>query len=130
MRILATSSVASRRAFLAVAALALAACASTTMRDSWFDPAQKKARPIADLKAALTSGEIAAQPNPASDVKPFDPAPSSWSAASPAQQRAIIDSYRLAYQGTTTVNWCPKLGTALANEKSIKAAADAAKKRC
>jgi len=87
--------------------------------DSWFDPQAKKARPIADLKAALASGAIATQINPAADTKGLDPAPASWSAASPAQQRAIIDSYRLAYQGTTTVNWCPKLGTVLANDEVI-----------
>ncbi|HZW06858.1 MAG TPA: class I tRNA ligase family protein, partial [Phycisphaerales bacterium] len=87
--------------------------------DAWFDPAQNKARPIAELKAALAAGKVGAQINPAADTKPFDPAPSSWSAATPAQQRAIIDSYRLAYQGTTTVNWCPKLGTVLANDEVI-----------
>jgi leucyl-tRNA synthetase len=87
--------------------------------DAWFDPLQSKARPIADLKAALAAGKIAAQINPAADTKPFDPAPSSWAAATPAQQHAIVDSYRLAYQGTTTVNWCPKLGTVLANDEVI-----------
>jgi len=87
--------------------------------DAWFDPQAKKACPISDLKAALASGTVAAQINPAADTKPLDPAPASWSAATPAQQRAIIDSYRLAYQGTTTVNWCPKLGTVLANDEVI-----------
>lgn len=87
--------------------------------DAWFDPAAKKARPISELKAALASGAVAAQINPAADTKPFDPAPASWSGATAAQQRAIIDSYRLAYQGTTTVNWCPKLGTVLANDEVI-----------
>ncbi|MDP1660342.1 MAG: leucine--tRNA ligase [Phycisphaerales bacterium] len=87
--------------------------------DAWFDPAEKKARPISDLKAALASGAVAAQINPAADTKPFNPAPASWTSATPAQQRAIIDSYRLAYQGTTTVNWCPRLGTVLANDEVI-----------
>jgi leucyl-tRNA synthetase len=31
----------------------------------------------------------------------------------------VLDSYRLAYQSTTTVNWCPKLGTVLANDEVI-----------
>ncbi|HYC99971.1 MAG TPA: leucine--tRNA ligase [Phycisphaerales bacterium] len=104
--------------------------------DAWFDPrplgsplggtglrpvhgGSGRARPIADLIQELKSGSIPAQINPAADTKPIEPAPASWSAATPAQQRAIIDSYRLAYQGTTTVNWCPKLGTVLANDEVI-----------
>ena len=34
-----------------------------------------------------------------------------------AQQRALIDTYRLVYQSDSMVNWCPGLGTVLANEE-------------
>ncbi|MFT3683506.1 MAG: leucine--tRNA ligase [Phycisphaerales bacterium] len=88
--------------------------------NAWFDPKLNKARPISELVRELESGEIAAQVNSAADeAEALNPEPASWSVASPAQRRAIVDSYRLAYQGTTTVNWCPKLGTVLANDEVI-----------
>jgi leucyl-tRNA synthetase len=85
--------------------------------NAWFDESAQKARPIADLIQALQAGTLAAEANPKSEVDPISPAPSSWSACTKAQQRTIIDSYRLAYIGETTVNWCPKLGTVLANDE-------------
>ena len=39
--------------------------------------------------------------------------------STPATQRRILDSYRLAYLAEQIVNWCPKLGTVLANEEVI-----------
>lgn len=79
-----------------------------------------RARPIGELIGKLERGEIAAQVNPrAGEVKALNPAPLNWAAATPAQRRIIIDSYRLAYLGEQTVNWCPKLGTVLANDEVI-----------
>lgn len=87
---------------------------------SWFDLLLNKAQPIAMLIEKLQRGEIAPQVNPQADeVSLIEPAPSSWQACTPKQQRTIIDSYRLAYLGETTVNWCPKLGTVLANDEVI-----------
>jgi leucyl-tRNA synthetase len=87
---------------------------------SWFDPQLNKAQPIEQLVQKLSRGEIAAQVNPAADeVASIEPAPASWQACTSKQQRQIIDSYRLAYVGETTVNWCPKLGTVLANDEVI-----------
>src|SRR4029453_5600624 len=42
-----------------------------------------------------------------------------WKSLSKKDQRTIVDSYRLAYLPQQMVNWCPKLGTALANEEVI-----------
>jgi leucyl-tRNA synthetase len=42
-----------------------------------------------------------------------------WNSIDAATQRRIVDSYRLAYRSETTVNWCPKLGTVLANDEVI-----------
>jgi len=68
--------------------------------DSWFDESAGKARPIAELIERETrSGR--------------------WDAMSAGQRRAFLDSQRLAYVGETTVNWCPKLGTVLANDEVI-----------
>ncbi|MFZ9916481.1 MAG: leucine--tRNA ligase, partial [Phycisphaerales bacterium] len=42
-----------------------------------------------------------------------------WSACSRRERQLHLDGFRLAYLGTQTVNWCPKLGTVLANEEVI-----------
>ena len=72
--------------------------------DSWFDPEIRKARPIAELIA-----EFAAGTRPAPGV--------AWAELSPADRRKLIDDHRLAYVSEAPVNWCPGLGTVLANEE-------------
>ena len=64
--------------------------------DTWFDPATRKGRPIADL-----------------------PIPAAIAAAGDAAVAAYRDAHRLAYQSEAPVNWCPALGTVLANEEVI-----------
>jgi leucyl-tRNA synthetase len=89
--------------------------------NAWYDVAQAKARPIEELIEELESGERAAAINPdaaefANDAK-TQALP--WTQLDDDARRRIIDSYRLAYTARQTVNWCPKLGTALANEEVI-----------
>jgi leucyl-tRNA synthetase len=72
---------------------------------SWFDPVAGRARPIAELVAEFESGR-----RPSPDGRP-------WSALPEAQRRAIVDDHRLAYRSEAPVNWCPGLGTVLANEE-------------
>ncbi len=55
--------------------------------------------------ALLESGE-----RPTPDGRP-------WSELSTAERRAVIDDERLAYASEAPVNWCPGLGTVLANEE-------------
>ena len=78
---------------------------------SWFDPRVDAARPIAELEAGLASGEVIPTDD---DDQPLD-----WSAMDATAQRRYVDGCRLAYLGEQTVNWCPKLGTVLANEEVI-----------
>jgi leucyl-tRNA synthetase len=73
--------------------------------NSWFDPSQKKARPIAELIAELASGWRTTP-----DGRP-------WGELSEAERSDIVDSHRLAYVSEQPVNWCPALGTVLANEE-------------
>ncbi|MFI4896215.1 MAG: leucine--tRNA ligase [Phycisphaerales bacterium JB059] len=92
---------------------------------SWFDTAQQKARPIEELVAEFEAGNRRVCLNPdaaeyagAGDL-PGGTDAGAWGTLDAETRRAIIDSYRLAYVGEQTVNWCPKLGTALANEEVI-----------
>ncbi len=93
--------------------------------NSWFDRAHDKARPIAELVGEFERGAREVRLNPdaaeytgAGDLPDGTPA-GPWSGLDEETRRAIIDSYRLAYVALQTVNWCPKLGTALANEEVI-----------
>ena len=76
---------------------------------SWFDDEAQRARPIEELVDELERGVRA--PDPAVADGPV------WSELDAAARRAVIDSYRLAYVDEATVNWCPALGTVLANEE-------------
>ena len=78
--------------------------------NSWYDDAADRARPIAELEAELAAGTR--QP-----VSEANPEGRPWAELDAATRRAVVDSYRLAYLEEATVNWCPALGTVLANEE-------------
>jgi leucyl-tRNA synthetase len=71
--------------------------------NSWYDG--ECARPVAELEA-----EFAAGSRPTPDGRP-------WASLTAGEQRRVIDSYRLVYISEAPVNWCPGLGTVLANEE-------------
>ncbi len=73
--------------------------------NAWFDPEQQKARPIAELEAQFADGS-----RPTPDGRP-------WATLSIGEQRAALHEHRLAYVSEAPVNWCPGLGTVLANEE-------------
>jgi len=73
--------------------------------NSWYDESQGKARPISELIAEYESG---ARPTPDG---------ASWSTLTPTERNVLLDSRRLAYVSDAPVNWCPGLGTVLANEE-------------
>jgi len=75
------------------------------MFESWYDPAQDKARPISELVAKFESTGY------------DDVTPAQWKAASDKEKSDILMRYRIAYQGETSVNWCEGLGTVLANDE-------------
>ena len=85
------------------------------MFNSWYDNAEQKARPIADLEAAFAQGGSAAVDAACGDVEPFTA--EQWAAFSDKEKAAVLMQYRIAYQGETAVNWCPALGTVLANDE-------------
>src|SRR5690606_18139606 len=73
--------------------------------NAWYDPEAQRARPIAELEAELASG---ARPTP--DGR-------EWAALGAAERRQVVDAHRLVYLEEAPVNWCPGLGTVLANEE-------------
>ena len=85
------------------------------MFDSWYDNLQQKARPIAELEAAFAQGGSAAVDAACGDVEAFTA--EQWNAFDDKQKSAVLMQYRIAYQGETAVNWCPALGTVLANDE-------------
>ncbi len=85
------------------------------MFDSWYDNVQQKARPVAELEAAFAQGGSAAVDAACGDVETFTA--EQWNAFDDKQKAAVLMQYRIAYQGETAVNWCPALGTVLANDE-------------
>ncbi len=85
------------------------------MFGSWYDNVQQKARPIAELEAAFAEGGSSAVDAACGDVAPFTAA--EWASFSEKEKAAVLMQYRIAYQGETAVNWCPALGTVLANDE-------------
>ncbi|WP_167145766.1 class I tRNA ligase family protein [Actinomyces sp. ZJ308] len=81
--------------------------------NSWFDPEAPRrdgrgkgaARPVSELREKLASGQVAV------------PGGRDWDSLSASEQAEVIDSFRLAYVSNAPVNWCPGLGTVLANEE-------------
>ena len=78
--------------------------------NSWCDPDTGRARPVDELVREFEQGvrSAAAEANP--DGRP-------WSDLDELARRRVVDSYRLAYLDDAPVNWCPGLGTVLANEE-------------
>ncbi|MCE7079189.1 leucine--tRNA ligase [Streptomyces sp. ST2-7A] len=73
--------------------------------NSWYDERVGRARPIAELVAEFESGARAR------------PDGRAWSDLTTAERADVLSGYRLAYASEAPVNWCPGLGTVLANEE-------------
>jgi leucyl-tRNA synthetase len=73
--------------------------------NSWYDPEAKRARPISALVLEYERGD-----RPTPDNRP-------WEDLTGIERREVIDGHRLAYSSEAPVNWCPGLGTVLANEE-------------
>ncbi|MBI2708663.1 MAG: leucine--tRNA ligase [Actinobacteria bacterium] len=77
---------------------------------AWYDVEADRARPIAELVAELESGRRA----PAEGTNPSG---RPWADLDELERRRVVDAHRLAYLHEAPVNWCPGLGTVLANEE-------------
>ena len=85
------------------------------MFDSWYDNVQQKARPIDELEAVFAESGNAQVNAACGDVKTFTA--QQWNEWTEKEQAEVLMQYRIAYQGETAVNWCPALGTVLANDE-------------
>ena len=85
------------------------------MFGSWYDRRGQKARPIEDLVTAFEEGGSAAVDAACNEGPAFTAA--QWKAFSEKEKADTLMRYRIAYQGESTVNWCPALGTVLANDE-------------
>ncbi len=85
------------------------------MFNCWYDNAQAKARPICELEEAFAQGGSAAVDAACGEYREFSA--QEWNAMSEKEKSEVLMEYRIAYQGETSVNWCPALGTVLANDE-------------
>ena len=85
------------------------------MFGSWYDNVQQKARPIEELEALFAANGNAGVDAACGEVDTFTA--EQWNAFTDAEKSAVLMQYRIAYQGETAVNWCPALGTVLANDE-------------
>ncbi len=83
---------------------------------SWYDHQLQKARPIQDLIACLEKvGNKGIKA--ACDADTPNVTAEAWRQMTEKKRQALLLKYRLAFLEETMVNWCPELGTVLANEE-------------
>ena len=85
------------------------------MFEHYYNTALQKAMPIADLVASFeVSGTEGVH---AAGGEELCFSSDQWKAMDEKQKADTLMNYRIAYLGNTMVNWCPKLGTVLANDE-------------
>lgn len=87
------------------------------MFNSYYSNRENKARPINELidylNAHGTEGLEAAE------TEPLHLTAAEWLAMDEQEKSRVLMNYRIAFLGETMVNWCPKLGTVLANDEVV-----------
>ncbi len=97
--------------------------------NSYFNPIEKKAMPIAHLLQELANDNFVVAPDGSIHLNPTTEGMEAiagqrgiarlWRELGPEEQRELLDGQRLAYMDEIAVNWCPGLGTVLSNEEVI-----------
>ncbi len=85
------------------------------MFNHYFDVKLQKARPVTELEAYFD--EHGSEGHTAAESRPLKFTAEEWKAMSDKERSDVMMNYRIAYLGNTMVNWCPKLGTVLANDE-------------
>ena len=85
---------------------------------SWYDKAAEKARPISVLVSHFENdGNANVHAHCDSDTPSFTA--SDWSLMNDQEREDVLQKYRLAFLADIDVNWCPELGTVLANDEIV-----------
>ncbi len=86
--------------------------------ESWYDKNNDKASAISELET-IFSTEGNANINAVCDEDINNFSADDWNAYSSEEKQEILLKYRLTYLAETEVNWCPELGTVLANDEIV-----------
>ncbi|MCK9400582.1 MAG: leucine--tRNA ligase [Bacteroidales bacterium] len=81
----------------------------------WYNQATNRAEPVEQLITVFESHGNADVKAVCDPVESFTAA--DWKAMTEKEQQQVLMNYRLAYLSDTWVNWCPALGTVLANDE-------------
>ena len=85
------------------------------MFNHYYDTKLQKAQPIENLiKAFETNGSSDIS---VACIEELEFSATDWNAKSEVEKQEILMNYRIAYKADTMVNWCPELGTVLANDE-------------
>ncbi|HBA29084.1 MAG TPA: leucine--tRNA ligase, partial [Parabacteroides goldsteinii] len=87
------------------------------MFNSYYCNDEQQARPIGELISAFETTGTEGMNVACSEELNFTA--NEWKAKSEKEQQEILMNYRIAYLGETMVNWCPALGTVLANDEVV-----------
>ena len=85
---------------------------------SYYDKDLEKACPIEELVSRFNANGTEGINAACSSELDFTAA--QWKAMSEKEKSDVLMNYRIAYQGETMVNWCPQLGTVLANDEVVE----------
>ena len=85
------------------------------MFNHYYDTELGKARPISELIAHLE--KHGTEGLHATETKEIALTADQWNAMSEKEKRDTLMNWRIAFQAETMVNWCPELGTVLANDE-------------
>jgi leucyl-tRNA synthetase len=83
--------------------------------NSWYNNKTRKAEPITGLLAEFEKNGNSKTDAACNEIEPFTA--KEWEKMNEKQRQEILMNYRLAYLSDTWVNWCPALGTVLANDE-------------
>ena len=85
------------------------------MFDHWYNNATAKAEPITALVAHFEANGT--EGIDAAETTHLTFTADEWRAMTEAEREQVLQNYRLAFRADTMVNWCPALGTVLANDE-------------
>ncbi len=85
--------------------------------NSWYDKKRNKAVPIEELVKMFQKSGTTGVDAVKTSTETFSSL--EWKSKTPKEQQDVLMKYRLAYEGYSEVNWCPVLGTVLANDEVL-----------